>query len=262
MSQTVLSLSPRVPQLEARPQPVVVYARNLRAGDVLPSHQHARAQMVYARTGVMTVTTPGVSHLVPPQRAVWVPGGVAHEIEARSSVEMRTLYVQPDAAAALPADVQVFHVSALLRELILAAVAGGSDYAPDTPQARLATVLLDQIGAQQVASLSLPMPREPRMLKIVHALIAAPGDPRDLSDWARDVGASKRTLTRLFRGETGLTFRDWRQRLRVMRALEMLAAGDSVTATAMALGYDSTSAFIVMFRRTLGATPRSYLSRS
>ena len=260
LSQAVVPLNRDVARLETLPQPVVAYGRDLSPGDVLPRHQHARAQLVYASRGVMTVTTPGVAHVVPPERAVWVPGGIEHEIEARSAVAMRTLYVQPDATAGLPADVRVLNVSTLLRELIVAAVAGPTPYASDSPQARLMGVILDQISSQPVASLGLPMPTETRVLRVVNALLEAPGDDRDLEQWAHQVGASKRTLTRLFRSETGMSFRAWRQQLRIHYALEMLAAGQSVTATAMELGYDSTSAFIVMFKRVLGTTPLQYLS--
>ena len=123
-------------------------------------------------------------------------------------------------------------------------------------------VILDQIRVQPMASLALPMPEDPRLCKIVQALITDPADRRDLDDWARAVGASKRTLTRLFPAQTGMSFRSWRQQRRLLRALELLASGNNVTVVALELGYENTSAFIAMFRRCLGETPARYLGNA
>ena len=207
----------------------------------------------------MTVTTPSAAYVVPPQRAVWMPGGVQHRIDARSDVAMRTLYVDVSEATDLPTEVCVLQITQLLRELVICAVAAGPAYEPDSPQSRIMAVILDQICTQPVASLALPMPIEPRVLRVVQCLIDNPADPRDLSEWAREVGASKRTLTRLFAAQTGMSFRSWRQQRRLLRALELLATGQSVTNFALELGYDNTSAFIAMFRRCLGTTPARYL---
>ena len=259
--QSVLPLNTEVARLESLPLPVIAYGRDLDEGDVLPWHQHRRAQLVYASSGVMTVTTPQSSHAVPPQRAVWVPGGVGHQIEARSKVSMRTLYIDPQSASPLPTEVLMLEVSPLLRELILEAVARCTDYQPNTPQARIVSVILDQIAAQPTATLAaLPMPDEVRLRRLVEALVDTPGDNRDLAAWAQNTGTSKRTLTRLFMRETGMSFTIWRQQLRAHRAIELLTAGQSVTATALELGYDSTSAFIAMFKRCVGATPTQYLA--
>ena len=255
----IAALSARVPQLESLPQAVVAFGRDLAAGESLPLHHHRRAQLVYASRGIMTVSTPQAAYVVPPQRAVWMPGGVAHRIDARSEVSMRTLYIETDQTAGLPSRVCVLKVTPLLRELVLAAVAAGPVYEPDSPQARLMAVIVDQIRTQPEASLSLPMPRDSRLLHVVGALVKDPADPRDLAAWARTAGASERTLSRLFRAETDMSFRAWRTQCRLLRALELLTSGQSVTSVAADLGYDSSSAFIAMFKRTLGTTPSRYL---
>lgn len=257
----VAPLNEEVGRLESLPQPVVAYGRDLAAGEILPWHHHKRAQLVYASTGVMNVSTPSATYVVPPQQAVWVTGGIDHQIEARTSVAMRTVYVDTEAATALPAQVCVLDVTPLLRELIVTAVDNGPSYDHDSPQGRIAGVILDQIREKPAASLTLPMPSEPRTLRLVQGLLKDPADNRDLAVLASDVGASKRTMTRIFPKETGLSFRDWRQRLKVHRALELLVSGKSVTTIATELGYDNTSAFIAMFRRCLGVTPAQYLQR-
>ena len=257
--QTVAPLNNQVSSLEALPQAVVAYGRELAEGETLPFHHHRRAQLVYASSGVMTVTTRSAEFVVPPQRAVWVPGGIDHRIDARSAVAMRTLYVEPRAAGHLPAEVCVLQVTPLLRELILTAVATGPTYEPGSPQSRIMSVILDQIGTQPIASLALPMPTDPRSLRVAQALIANPADSRDLEEWAKVAGASKRTLGRLFTAQTQMSFQAWRQQRRLLRALELLASGVNVTTIALELGYDNTSAFIAMFRRCLGTTPARYL---
>ncbi|MEM9681717.1 MAG: helix-turn-helix transcriptional regulator [Pseudomonadota bacterium] len=260
--QSTVPLNPEVQALEALPQPVVAYRRDLADGETIPPHRHRRAQLVYASEGVMTVTTDDGAFVVPPQRAVWLPGGVEHRIDARGAVAMRTLYVGPDAAPGLPRDVCVLHVTPLLRELLLAAVDLPQPFGRNSPEHRLMSVILDQIQALPVAPLALPMPKDRRLRRLVRALMADPADGRSLDRWAPEAGASARTLARLFKRETGMTFRAWRQQLRLLRAMEMLAAGQSVTTVALDLGYDSPSAFSAMFRRTLGTTPKRYFAEA
>jgi len=257
--QTVLSLNEGLAELESLPQAIVAYSRDLGAGEMLPFHHHRRAQLVHASEGVMSITTDFAAYVVPPYQAVWVPGGVRHRINARSAVAMRTLYVEPRVVPDLPQEVCVLRVSPLLRELILVAVGQGPDYKQGAPAARLSRVILDQICAQPVEPLALPMPTDSRLARVTQALIANPADPRDLDQWAEVSGASKRTLGRLFTSQTGMSFRDWRRQCRLLRALELLAAGDAVTSIALELGYENTSAFIAMFRRHLGTTPSRYL---
>ena len=260
--QNSTPLGVEVDQLEDLPVAVVAYGRDLEAGAILPFHKHRRAQFVYASSGVMSVATSSAAYVVPPQRAVWMPAGVMHRIEARSDVAMRSLYIEVSETNDLPAEVCVLQVAPLLRELVVAAVAAGPGYDPDSPQSRIMDVILDQIRVQPVASLALPMPSDPRLRKIVQSLVADPADQRDLDEWAREVGASKRTLTRLFPAQTGMSFRSWRQQRRLLRALELLASGKNVTAVALELGYENTSAFIAMFRRCLGETPARYLGNA
>ena len=214
-------------------------------GRVAAASLSRRAQLIYASSGVMTVSTRVAAYVVPTQRAVWMPGGIEHRIEARSDVAMRTLYFDPEidlnVAAVLPTDVCVLRASPLLRELILAAVSDGPYCPPGGPQSRLMSVIIDQLCMSSVSTLALPMPAEPRLLRLAEMLIANPADARSLGEWAREVGTSKRTLGRLFTAQTGMSFRTWRQQRRLLRALELLATGDNVTVVAFELGYESAS---------------------
>lgn len=246
--------------LEALPRPVVAFANDYPAGHVIDRHRHRRAQLLYAASGVMRVATDQGIWVVPPQRAVWLPAGVRHEIGCAGRLAMRTLYFDPAAVPTLPQGCRVVDVPPLLRELILKAVTLPPLYEPDGPDGRLMQVILDQIQLLEQAPLHLPMSAHPRLRPILDAMLARPEDDTGLDAWGRRLGASGRTLARLFLAETGMTFRAWRQQSRLLAALTRLAAGEAVTTVALDLGYDSVSAFIAMFRRATGTTPSRYFA--
>lgn len=248
----------RVQALQEVPRPVVAAATDYPAGQATRWHSHPRAQLVYGISGVMAVTTDDGVWVVPPERAVWVPGGMPHRVDFPTEVKMRSLWVCPDAAVNLPRACSVVTVSPLLRELIRTAVDLPAEYDTDGPAARIMAVILDQLEVLDQAPLHLPWPEDPRLVRIAQALIDDPSLDDGLEDWARTAGASARTLARLFVKETGTTFGAWRQQARLLKALELLAAGQAVTATALDLGYDSPSAFIAMFKKALGVSPGRY----
>ena len=257
----VAPLNEEVGRLESLPQPVVAYGRDLAAGEILPWHHHKRAQLVYASTGVMNVSTPSATYVVPPQQAVWVTGGIEHQIEAHICGHANGLRRYRSCECPARPSLRVGRYAAAAR----ADRDGRGSRSelrqrqPSRPDSRSHS---DQIREKPTASLALPMPSEPRTLRLVQGLLKDPADNRDLAALASEVGASKRTMTRMFPKETGLSFRDWRQRLKVHRALELLVSGKSVTTTASELGYDNTSAFIAMFKRCLRVTPAQYLQRN
>jgi AraC-like DNA-binding protein len=234
---------------------VRAYAQEYPKGHQIAPHHHAWHQLIYARAGVMTVSTGRGAWVVPPQRAVWMPAETDHQIRCATPVSMRTLYIAPRTAAALPAACCVVHVSPLLRELVLASVEAPG---PARRRSRLGALVLCELAEAAIAPLHLPEPGDPRVRRITEALRAAPGDPRPLGAWGRQVGASTRTLSRLFLAETGMTFRQWQRQARLLAALVKLAQREPVTTIALDLGYDSPSAFIHAFRQALGTTPRRY----
>jgi len=172
---------------------------------------------------------------------------------------MRSLYVHPNATVGLPGECCVMSVQPFLRELIVKVsdLAGRQQLSDSF--ARLVSVVLDELRELKVAPLHLPLPRDPRLKAVTDSLIAEPGDNRDLTQWGKRAGASARTLARLFRRETGMTFAGWRRRLRLLAAVSRLGGGESVTTVAYDLGYHSPSAFVAMFRRSLGTSPGRYL---
>lgn len=239
-------------------QPVVARAWDFPPGHHLPPHQHEGGQFEYATSGVMTITTGRATYVVPPQRAVWIPPRTTHEVRMTGAVAMRTVYVDTEASASLPSVCSVVAVSPLLRELLSAATRIPQPCALSSPESRLFDTLLDRIRAAPAAPMELPAPRHEALRRIAAELLADPANARTLDEWARATHLGARTLARLFERETGMTFGRWRQQLRIMETLRLMSGGATVAQTASRLGYDSPSAFIAMFRRTMGATPRRY----
>lgn len=239
-------------------RPVAVFALDFAAGQSTGEHSHPFGQLVHAASGVMRVHTRDGTWVVPPQRAVWVPPGLPHTVAMVTAVAMRTVYVVPGVWPQAPASACVVEVAPLLRELILGALAMPRPYPLGGKEERLIGVLVDQVAFRAVVPLHLPNVRSERLRRIAAALTAAPHDRRPLGQWAKGSGASSRTLARAFVRETGLSFGAWRAQLRLLCALEWLAAGRSVTDVALTLGYDSVSAFITKFKRHLGTTPARY----
>ncbi len=222
------------------------------------AHAHPRGQLIYASSGAMRVVCGRDIWVVPPSQAVWVPPNQEHEVYFPGDVALRNLFVDPSATAGLPEQCTVLKVTPLLRELILKAVRVGEEYLPESAGWRLMQVILDELRQAESTPLHLPMARDERAMRVIEALLADPGDMRELDAWGTVAGASGRTLARLFVAETGLTFGNWRKRLQLQEAIHRLDRGEQVTRVAFDLGYRSLSAFIEMFRRELGASPTQY----
>jgi AraC-like DNA-binding protein/mannose-6-phosphate isomerase-like protein (cupin superfamily) len=227
-------------------------------GDTEP-HHHIKAQLMYVVSGVLTVQASGGIWTVPPRCAFWIPSGVEHTGRVTGNVKISSLYVDPDLSVSLGRDCGIMFVQPLLRELILRLGTGStSTCCEPSREARLIEVLLDELAAAPVEPIHLPIPADRRLQRLTSSMIGEPDLRCTIDEWGARVGASNRTLSRLFQRETGMSFVRWRQQLHVGLALQRLAQGGSVTTIANDLGYDSVSAFIAMFRRVLGTTPARY----
>jgi AraC-like DNA-binding protein len=235
-----------------------VLSRSYPRGKKIGHHMHREAQLLFAAQGVMQVTTPKGRWLVPPARAVWLPPRVAHAVDALADIEMRTLLIDPRRLAMHPeaprlAREFVVAVGPLLRETVLAAFA-------EAPSRRPLGLLLDlamfELAEAEDPATFIPMPTEPRARRVAELVLADPALQRPLDDLAREAGASLRTITRLFPEETNLTFKEWRQRARILAGVQALS-GDRATVKQVAarLGYSSVAAFGHAFRQVMGTAP-------
>jgi AraC-like DNA-binding protein len=240
---------------KGRTLPVTATAMDYGPKYLVKPHRHPVGQLIYAVRGVMVVSTAVGQWVVPATRALWMPASMVHAIRMVGHVRMRTIYVRRDSALNLPSACAVVAVSTLLRSLILEAVSVQLPYADGSRDSRLMRLLIDEIVQMPVLPLNLPIPSDPR-LRVIHDKIkASPDTPNTIAQWARQFRLNPRTVQRLFLGETGLSFGQWRRQARLLAALEMLARGERIIDIALAVGYSSPTAFSTMFRRQFGAPP-------
>lgn len=222
------------------------------------SHSHLRGQLLGAVQGLISIDAGGSRWVVPATHGVWIPPNLQHSLlGSHGPFKGWSVYVANSACSELNSFPCILELTGLLREAVARSTLWENTVL-EPSQRRLANVILDEIRTMRAVSLGLPMPSDPRIFKIAMALSDNPGDMRSMEDWASWAGVSPRTMRRHFNSETGLKFTEWRQRVRLLRSLEMLAAGMPVTEIALDLGYESVSAFIALFRRSFETTPNNY----
>jgi AraC-like DNA-binding protein len=225
---------------------------------LVPEHAHGADQVIYATRGVMEVSAGQSFWLIPPQFAIWIPARTVHRIRMPDAVSMRTLYLRRGLAPKLPGTCMVLHVTPLLRELIVEAAGVGQLRTRDRLHRALRDLLIFHLEKASSVPIFLTLPKDPRALAVAQALIANQADNPSLDSLCATAGASVRTIERLFRNEVGTDVATWRRQARLMKAVELLAAGGLVKQAAFATGYRQTSAFVEMFRRTIGTTPKAW----
>lgn len=223
-------------------------------------HRHLRGQFFCVESGLVQVHTQRGSWLLPPHRAGWMPPGELHTVTLSGAMSGWGVFITPTIEHGLPDHPCVIGVSELTRALVRRASSWTWNDELNDEQARVMHVLLDEMRRAPHESLYLPMPLDRRLLRIAQAILERPHDNRGLDDWAAWAGLSARSLSRLFRAETALSFAQWRQQARLSNGLKQLAEGAPVAAVADALGYVSVSAFVAMFRRSFGQPPARYFA--
>ena len=240
--------------------PIVGQSWDVAGPRTVPAHRHRRGQIIYTERGCVTVEVEGAIYVVPPHRAIWVPPATLHTAQYPREVAFRGIFIDPSRCGSMPKTCALIQVDALTRELIRAAAGLPWDYAADSAEARLAQVLLDRINTLPGVPLTLPGSADEGIARVMAAMRADPSEARTTRAWAELAHMSERTLLRRFKQETGMSLSTWRTQLRLVAALERLAAGESVTAVALALGYRTPSSFTTMFRKNFGVTPRAYFA--
>lgn len=245
---------------EDHPRLVVGFAMDLPRGHTNAWHRHVRGQLLYTRSGAVAVTTAAGIFVLPPDRAVWIPPDAGHATRYLAESELRTIYVRTEMVPGLPRETAAVNVTPLLRELILTFMTFPRDYAEDGAEGRLVKVMLDQVVAAPTAALRLPVPESPKLRALAEDVQEAPQSVGSTAEVARGLAMSLRTFERRFARETGMPFRAWRSKAKMLKALELLSTGTSVGDTAHWLGYEGQSAFIASFRSAFGTTPGRYFA--
>lgn len=226
---------------------------------VLLDKVHEMGQLTFALNGVMVVSSSDGHWVVPPTRAIWLAPNVRHRVRTLGRVRTRTITLHPMVAPNLPPRSCVLRVTPLLRELLNVM---DDPHCPDSNNFRsqlLTELLLEEMGRPCSLPLSLPTPQEPRVARICSHIQENLDENKSLQEWATEMGLHSRTLHRLFLKEVDMSFIQWRQQAKLLAALEWLAEGRKILSVALDLGYQTQSAFTVMFRRSLGITPTDFI---
>lgn len=237
------------------------------SGEASAEQTHARGHLVYAASGVLAVHTERGMSIVPANRVAWTPTGFTHHHRAHGDTDMRIIFLPPSLARLIPDHPAVFLASGLAREVLLA-LTGPRNYDDTAPRyspsarARLLRVLVEELDEAHEQLLQLPEPRDDRLQAIARMLHENPADNTSLAELGKTIGASSRTLSRLFGNELGMTFYEWRTQLRIYHALVLLADGRDTTQTAYACGWANPSSFIAAFTSIIGTTPGRYQAKS
>ncbi|SFQ97937.1 MULTISPECIES: AraC family transcriptional regulator [unclassified Enterobacter] len=223
----------------------------------IPQHYHRKGQLILALSGAITCEVENALWMVPPQYAVWIPGQYPHSNRATPDARLCFLFIEPGAVE-MPDYCCTLKISSLVRELIMALATRPTKR--DPARQRLVQVLFDELPQQPQTHLHLPVSAHPKIRQMVDTMASQPAQWQTLNQWASLFAMSERNLARLVVKETGLSFRRWRHQLQLILAIRQLIAGQSVQQVAHTLGYDSTTAFITMFKKGLGQTPGRYLA--
>ena len=253
----------RVPPFSGQlPHPVYIRSEKLAGDSAYPRHRHRWGEFVYSFSGVMEVKLAQRNYLAPPHYGIWLPPEVEHIGSNRFETCFCSLYLSKELCDKLPADACTLAVGPVIRAILADLSARRVDYPRNAEDARLMQVLIDQLGLAPRHDSYLPMSDDTTLGQVLTALQQDPSDSRSLEQWAQAVHSTERTLSRRCQRDLGMSFSEWRQRLRLVSALSMLDAKLPVQAVALELGYSTSSAFIAMFHRMMGITPEEFRKRS
>ncbi|NWB07499.1 helix-turn-helix transcriptional regulator [Pseudomonas sp. P7758] len=247
-----------LPDFDQLPAPVYFRYSEFEADTHASAHQHAWGSLDYSARGVMRFEVAGSRFMSPPQYAVWIPPNTQHSSYNAQAIVYRSVYLAPALCEQLPAQPCTLTISDILKAILSDFAERDVNIPENEADVRLAQVLVDQLRQAPVHDCFLPYASHPGLLSVLEGMQADPGDNRALAQWAQQVHVSERTLARLFVRELGMSFGEWRQRLRFLASIEALDSARSVQEVAFDLGYSTASAFIAMFQRQAGCTPEQY----
>jgi AraC-like DNA-binding protein len=240
-------------------RPVIAVGNDYPDGHLIAPHHHRRGQLISGATGVIVLSTSEGTWVMPPQRGMWIPPGAQHHVRMVGAVSMQSLYVEPDAVPGMPRQCLVVGVSPFMRSLITEALGLPLEYEPEGRAGALMQLIRHEMQQLPALPLSLHFPPRGPLGSRCRRFVEQPNIRETIDDWADGLGMSRRSFTRLFRRETGMSFVAWRQQACLLRAMPRLAAGDPVTTVALDLGYENPAAFTLMFKRAFGKPPLAYL---
>jgi AraC-like DNA-binding protein len=249
----------RVEQYFTDARPIIALCETFPDEHYVHAHLHPRSQLFCPMSGLAMVSTSQGTWVVPGRRALWIPAGVRHELRMEGVVEMHNPHFDPSRFPDMPDRCRVLAISSLMRSPMAEAVALPIKYDLEGRSAAIIKLIGYEVGRLRELPLSLLLPTDKALARRCLKFSASPKANARIDDWASALHVTRRTFTRLFRRETGLSFVAWRQQACILAALPKLTSGASVTQTAADLEYDNPASFSTLFKRTLGATPREFI---
>ena len=233
----------------------------LKETTVFPIERHAWGQFVYSVAGSIELTVNSSRYAAPRDFGVWLPPQTDHFAWVEDDTSYFLLNIEEEHCGSFPCATSILIVSPIAKAILLDLKARGVRNPKTAADERLMSVLIDQLSIGSPLENLLPLSSDPALKQVLEKLSQNPGDKRTLEEWAWEVHCTERTLARRCNRDLGMSFLEWRRRLRLSRALSMLADGLSVQSIAQKLGYSTTSAFIVMFQKAIGQTPNVFRGR-
>ncbi len=261
--QTKYSWNQQSPKVSYQhlPRSIVPVYQEYKAMTQVLGHKHSWSQLAYSCSGVMHIKTDAGVFVIPPEQALFIPPGVTHEHFCRNKVSYRSLHIDEKFGAVLGSKVKTLTVDPLLKALILEIANWPMHYEETPEKQRFISVLLDRLASADSNDLFIPTVDDKRLFPIIEALNLQPSNDLTIEQWASEVGASSRTLNRLFNKHYGMGFSQWKQKLRILKSLDLIDSQAPLIDIAFELGYQSTSAFITAFKKQLGCSPKKYLTK-
>ena len=238
---------------------VATLAYEYPSGFQVAEHAHGSDQLIYAISGLMEVSSEQSKWLIPPHFALWIPARTHHRIQMTGPVSMRTLYLRTGLTPRVEPGCAVLHVAPLLRELIVEAVRVRQLRMRNRYECALRDLLIAQLQKASPVPTFVTLPREGRALAVAQAILRDPAESKPMAVLCSEAGVSVRTIERVFRKDVGTTFESWRRQVRLTKAVELLVSGYTIKEVAYKVGYCQSSAFVEMFRRTFGTTPKAWI---
>lgn len=256
------TIAPSKESQQSLDHPIKVVNRSIELGSVVQKHKHTWGQFIYANKGVLSVVTDTQRYIVPPEQGVWILPNIGHEVTALTEVELTSFYLDNETLYSLPNECCVLTINRFLKSLILEAKTINADNLNQESNELLLRLILLKLSSAPKVTLQLPYPKDKRLVTMLSMIQADPAIKYDLAQWGEIVGASSRTLSRLFKTETGITYNQWRKRLSLQIAISKLGNGEAIAKIAADLGYESPSAFTYMFRESTGVTPSHFRDKN
>jgi len=246
---------------KTRQAQIRTFSARFSPGHVIERHSHSWSQLLYASEGVIAVESQVACWVVPTNRAIWIPAGKEHSVKMHGRVYLKTVYFESEPGSQIELNCAAYEISPLLRELIVFACGKGIIHGDSEEHRNLIEFLTFQVKKLRPLPLTIPMPQDERARCLALQVIDVPGSEKSLRELCDGCGASLRTMQRIFSEELGMPLSRWRNLVRMVHAIKLLASGKTITQIALDLGFESVSAFIFSFRQYFGLSPGRYRAK-